>query len=140
MTNLRSGALRFVLIAVGVLLVFVLGFIVRQRYGIRVDIRNQSVETLARPRLKVECFGRQGKDYILPDLPAGAHARVYVQPLTESSISLEFADAKGIVHIETIVGYAEGGYCGTAMSTISSEKKVHSISTLGCWKSWFDFI
>jgi hypothetical protein len=42
--------------------------------------------------------------------------------------------------VGTLVGYAEAGYCGTATSTISSEKQVEITSNLRCWKSWLDFI
>jgi hypothetical protein len=138
--NLRSGALRFLLIAVGALLVYALGIFVRHRYGIRVEIRNESGEMVRQVSVKVEGVGGRGTSYALRDLAPTARARVYVQPLTESDISFTFADAKGNVHVNTPVGYAEAGYCGTATSTISSEKKIESTSTLGCWKSWLDFI
>lgn len=140
MTKAWSGSLRFFLITAGVLLVYVLGVFARQRCGIRVDIRNQSAETLGGMRVKVDAIGQRGKNYPLRDLPAGAHTRVYVQPLTESTINLEFSDARGAVHVETLVGYAEAGYCGKAVATLSPEDKIHSTSSLGCWKSWFDFI
>lgn len=140
MINFRSGALRIVLIAVGVLFVYAAGVFARQRCGIRVDIRNQSAETLVGMRVKVDAMGQRGKSYPLRDLPAGAHTRVYAQPLTESTINLEFSDARGAVHVETLMGYAEAGYCGKAVATLSHEDKVHSTSSLGCWKSWFDFI
>jgi len=137
--NPRSGALRF-LVAVGVLLVYALGIFVRQRYGIRVEIRNETGEMVRQVSVKVGGAGGRGKTYVLADLAPTARARVYVQPLTESDISFKFTDATGNVHVDTLVGYAEAGYCGTATSTISSEKKVEITSNLGCWKSWLDFI
>ena len=140
MITSRSGALRFVLISVGVLLVYAIGIFARQRCGIRIDIHNESADTLMQVGAKVAGDANRGKKYHLRDIPASAHTSVYVQPFTESSIILEFTDARGIVHAETIVGYAEAGYCGAAIATISSEKKVESISKLGCWKSWLDFI
>jgi len=135
----RSGGLRF-LIAVGALLVYAFGIFARQRYGIRVEIRNETGEMVRRVSVKVGGAGGRGKTYVLADLAPTARARVYVQPLTESDISLKFTDTTGNVHVGTLVGYAEAGYCGTATSTISSEKQVEITSNLRCWKSWLDFI
>jgi hypothetical protein len=138
--NRWSARRRFLLIAVPVLLVYVSGVFARQRYGIRVDILNEGRERLRAVRLKVGGTGGREKKYDLPELAPGAHARAYVQPVTESDISLEFTDEKGNVHVDTVMGYAEAGYCGTAISAVSSEEKVKSTSSLGCWKSWFDFM
>jgi nickel-dependent lactate racemase len=60
--------------------------------------------------------------------------------MTESHINLEFMDARYKLHTETVVGYVEAGYCGTAKATILPGDRVDTISDLACWKSWFDFI
>ena len=138
----RPGALRSVLVAVGVgvLLVYTTGVFARQRCGMRVDIRNASAETLTQVRVRVGGIGDRWKNYRVADIRAGGRARIYVQPVTESGISLEFTDAKGVTHADSLMGYVEAGYSGGAVSTISSEKRIHSASDLGCWKSWLDFI
>jgi hypothetical protein len=139
MTNLfRSRATRLVLIAVGISLLYVIGVLVRQQQGIDVLIRNDSGETLRQVRVKVESLGNRGESRDLPDLAAGARARVYVQPVIESHVNLEFSDAQGKKHIETVVGYAESGYCGTTTTTILVSGKTESRTSALCWKSWFD--
>jgi len=142
MTNLfRSRATRLILIAGGISALYVIGVLVRQQRGIAVLIRNDSGETLRQVRVTVESLGNRGKSRDLPDLAAGASARVYVQPVTESHVNLEFSDARGKKHVETVVGYAESGYCGTATTTILAGGKTESrtsVPELVCWKGWLD--
>ena len=142
MTNLfRSRTSRLISIAVGILLLYVAGVLVRQQRGIGVLIRNDSGETMRQVSVKVESFGNRGKARDLPDMEAGARARVYVQPVTESHINVEFLDARGKKHVETVVGYAESGYCGTTTTTIMADGRVESrtsVPELVCWKGWLD--
>ena len=44
-------------------------------------------------------------------------------------------------HVETVFGYAETGYCGTATATILQGYKVanDAIYNLSCWRGWLDF-
>jgi hypothetical protein len=116
-----------------------MGLLARRRCGIRVDIRNRTIDTLTKVHVEVVGLERRN-NYDLRDIAASADTRVYLQPLTESSIIVEFTDGRGIVHAETVLGYAEAGYCGTAVATVLSQKKVEGISELGCWKSWIDFV
>ena len=141
MTNLfRSRTTRLAILIGRLLLLYVVGVIVRQQYGIGVVVRNESGETLRQVSLKVESIGDRGKRYNLLDLTSGGHARVYAQPVTESHINLEFMDVRSKLHTETVVGYAEAGYCGNAKATILPGDRVDAISDLVCWKSWLDFI
>jgi hypothetical protein len=128
------------LVAVGLFLIYVTGVTVRQRYGIGIAVRNESGETLRQVSVKVESIGDRGKRYNLFDLVPSGRAHIYVTPVTESHIKLEFTDARGKVHVETVVGYAESGYCGTATATVLTEDRVDTISHLVCRKSWLDFI
>jgi hypothetical protein len=128
------------LLVVGLFLFYVLGVIVRQQYGIGVVVRNESGETLRQVSVKVESIGDRGMRSDLYYLAPGGHVRVYTQPMTESHINLEFMDARYKLHTETVVGYVEAGYCGTAKATILPGDRVDTISDLACWKSWFDFI
>jgi len=142
MTNLfRSRATRAVLIAVGISVLYLMGVLVRQRRGIAVLVRNESGETLRQVSVKIESLGQRGKNRDLPDLAAGARVRVYVQPVTESHINLEFSDARGKKHVETVVGYAESGYCGTTTTTVLADGRIESrtsVPELMCWKGWLD--
>jgi hypothetical protein len=144
MTNLfRSRTTRLALPIVGLLLFYVTGVIVRQQYGIGVVVRNESGETLRQVSLKVESIGDRGKRYNLRDLLSGGHVRVYAQPVTESHINLEFMDVRSKLHTETVVGYAEAGYCGNAKATIlpgGKTKLTEDIDAVFCGKSWLDFI
>jgi len=57
---------------------------------------------------------------------------------------LEFTDSNDRHHVETVYGYAETGYCGTAAATILPDGKIESSNSTSfgfvCWKSWLDFI
>jgi hypothetical protein len=138
--SLRSRTIRSVLVVVGLFLFYVLGVIVRQQYGIGVVIRNESGETLRQVGVKVET---KGKRYGLPDLAPGDRRRVFVQPVGESSIDIQFIDAGGKPHVELMVGYVESGYCGNAKATIlpgGRTKLTEDIDPLFCGKSWLDFV
>ena len=65
-----------------------------------------------------------------------------MRPVTESSISLEFTDSDNRQHVETVFGYAEAGYCGTATATILSGDETHSSNAYDaiCLKSWLGFL
>jgi hypothetical protein len=141
MTNpSRSRTTRLVLLIVGLLLFYVMGVIVRQQYGIAIAVRNESGEELRQVSLRIESIGDRGKRYDLPDLASGDRARIYVSPVTESHINLEFTDARGKLHVETPVGYAEFGYCGNVKATVLTGDRIDTISALACRKSWLDFI
>jgi hypothetical protein len=129
-----------VLILIGLFLIYVIGVLVRRQQGIAVVIRNDSGEVLRQVSVKVETSGDGGKRSSLYYLAPSSRVRVYVQPVTESHINLEFMDARNKVHTETVVGYVEAGYCGSAKATIFPGERVEAISELACWKSWFDFI
>ncbi|PYU28714.1 MAG: hypothetical protein DMG31_19350 [Acidobacteria bacterium] len=64
-----------------------------------------------------------------------------MRPVTESSINVEFTDSNSKQHVETVFGYAETGYCGTATATILQGYKVanDAIYNLSCWRGWLDF-
>jgi hypothetical protein len=142
MTNSsRSRTTHIVLIAIGISVLYVIGVLVRQQRGIAVLIRNDSGETLRQVSVKVESIGNRGKNHDLPDLAVGARVRIYVRPLTESHVNLEFSDARGEKHVETVVGYVESGYCGTATTTILLGGRTESrtsVPELMCWKGWLD--
>jgi len=142
MTNFfRSRAIRPILIVVGVFLLYAIGVLVHQQRGIVLLFQNESGETIRQVSVRVESLGNRGKSRDLPNLAAGARVRVYVQPLTESHVNLEFLDAQGKKHFETVVGYAESGYCGTTKATILADGRTESrasVPELMCWKGWLD--
>src|SRR6266481_784034 len=134
-----------VLVFVGLFFFYVLGVVVRRGYGIGVVVHNASQETLRQVSIKIESIGDRGGRYDLPDLRPGDRSRVFVRPVTESHINLEFTDSNDRQHVETVYGYAETGYCGTATATILPDGKIESSNSIPsfafvCWKSWLDFI
>ncbi len=132
-----------VLVFVGLFFFYILGVVVRRGYGIGVVVHNTSQETLRQVSIKIESIGGRGGRYDLPDLRPGDRRRIFVRPVTESHINLEFTDSNNRQHVETVYGYAEAGYCGTATATILPSDKIasnNSIPTLVCWKSWLDLI
>jgi hypothetical protein len=83
-----------------------------------------------------------GKAYELGGLPDEELARVFVQPRTESHITLQYLDGN-VPHIETVVGYIESAYCGKAdVKMLPGDKVVssESIDPLFCRKGWLDFM
>jgi len=124
----------------GLFLFYVVGVILRQQYGIGVVVRNESGETLRQVSVKVQS---RGKTYSMPDLAPGEHRRVFVQPVGESSIDVQFTDASDKPHVESVVGYVESGYCGNAEAMIlpgGKTRLTEEISLVFCRKSWLDFI
>lgn len=134
---IRLRAIRLLILAATVLLVYVAGLGVRRQYGIRVVVRNLTTTALRDVRINVES---RGKRHMLGDIPAGNQRSIFVQPITESRIDLGFADPNGVNRVVTIVGYVEQGYCGDAAVTIYPDNRVESSSRLGCWRSWLDFM
>jgi len=117
-----------------------MGVIVHQQYGIAIAVRDESGEALQQVSLRIESIEDRGKRYNLPDLASGDRARIYVSAVTKSHINLEFTDARGKRHVETLVGYAESGHCGNAKATVLTGDRVDAISAFACRKSWLDFI
>jgi hypothetical protein len=123
-----------------VLFFYFVGVLVRQHYGIAVTIHNESGETLRRVSVKVESIRNRGEKRNLPDVRPGRRLSVNLQPVTESHITLRFVDARDRMHTETILGYAESGYCGKVEAVFLADASTKSNSNLECWKGWIDFI
>jgi hypothetical protein len=125
---------------IGVFLFYGTGVAVRYRYGIAVVIRNGSGERLHDVSVRV---ASRGKRYPLPDLSAGQSKRVYVEPVGESAIVLEFKDAKNVAHEELLAGYVENDYCGSTRARVipgPAVKVNDDTFRIAYWKSWLEFI
>lgn len=119
---------------------YLTGVVVRSRFAIRVVISNLTGETLHNVAVKVE---RRGKRYPLADLRPGDRERTFVQPITESHVTVEFVDDKDTPHSETVVGYAEGGYCGSVTVNILPGNRIESkehVEPFCDLKSWLGFV
>ena len=118
------------------LFLYVLGVLVRGRFGIAVSVHNLSGKTLQRTHLTLQ---PRGEEYDL-GLPGDQReVRIFFRPRAESHVALTIMDATGV---ETVVGYIEAGYCGKAEVEILPGEKINSverIDPLWCKKSWLDF-
>ena len=131
---------RIVYTGVGLFALYVLGLFVRGEYGIEIIVGNASDKPLRNVRAIVES---RGKSYDLGDIAPNKQLRVFLSPVTESNINLDYVDDRGARHVDTVVGYVEKGYCGKAEVTILPGNKTVSnekIDLLACWRSWLDFI
>ena len=123
-----------------VLLLYVLGLIVRQRFGIGITLKNETSENLRNVQIKIKS---RGPTYNLGDLTAGKKRHLFVTPVTESNINVLFTDASGKQHEQTVVGYAEEGYCGRATVIIRPDGSIQvseHIHLVLCVGSWLDFL
>jgi hypothetical protein len=137
MTRTRIVAVTSVLI--GLFFIYLAGIGIRERYGIRIIVRNETGQILREVQLNVEAGGRH---YTLGQLPPGSRRSVFVQPLTESRVDLVLVSQDGTNRVATVVGYAEQGYCGNADVAIVGDGRIDSRDGVkaGCWGSWFDFM
>jgi len=95
----RSSLIWLASISIGLIVLYLLGIFVRGHYGIAVSVHNTSGQPLQGLGIKVE---PSGKAYELGGLPDKELARVFVQPRTESHITLQYLD-RNVPHIETVV-------------------------------------
>ena len=135
----RSRPSRILLALLILFLLYVSGVVVRHLYGIMVVVDNESGEVLREVAVKVVA---KGKRYPLPDLEPGQTRRVFVKPVGESAIDLEFTGSKNLRHTEMLAGYVEDGYCGKATATVYPSRVESRDDTFGIiyWKSWLDFV
>ncbi len=137
----RTRKARIWLTVLGAFLFYLMGVVVRSKYGLHVVVRNESGEVLHEVSLKVEY---RGKLYELPNLAPGERAGAFVNPVGKSHVNLGFTDPRNVRHVETVVGYISDN-CGRVTATINPGNKVDSTDSnaalsLVCWKSWFGFV
>ncbi len=125
-------------VVLGLFVLYVLGISVRQHAGIRVDIRNLSGKELRDVSVKVE---DRGNHYRVADLGPGDKEHVFVEPITESHIAVEFLRANGGRQSKVVIGYAEASYCGSVVLTVLPDDSLDSTDLhFDCSTSWFGFI
>lgn len=135
-----SRSVKFISIGFALVLLYGLGIFVRGRYGVAIVIHNESGESLRNVRMNVESRGRS---YDAGDIASRKGRRIFVSPVTESHISLQWVDASGTPHVETVAGYVEQGYCGNVEVAVLPDKRIatrEKIDPVACWRSWFDFL
>src|SRR5690242_11568687 len=121
-----------------VLLVYFSGVITRLQYGIRVVIQNQSRESLRQVTLRLE----HGQKYSLGNLDSGKRTAVFVDPVGEDSIRLQFLDQENGQMTAVIAGYVESGYSGVISVRVDPQDRIISKdNSFGAynWKSWWAF-
>jgi hypothetical protein len=136
----RSRKTRVILTVLGLFLFYILGIVARQKSGFRMVIRNESGEVLHQVSLKVE---NRGKRYELPGLAPGQRKCAFVEPVGKSHITLEFADARNVRHVETAAEYVFADDRGGVTVTVNPGGTVNSTTPtypLVCWESWLGLI
>ena len=136
---LRGISLGKILSILGLFLfLYVLGVLVRGRFGIAVSVRNMSGKSLQQAHLTLK---PRGEEYDLGLLGDQREVRIFFRPRTESHIALTIMGATG-PRVQTVVGYVEAGYCGKAEVEILAGERINSVESidpLWCKKSWLDF-
>jgi hypothetical protein len=126
-------------LAVGFILLYVLGVFVRNSRGIRVIVHNESGTNLKNAKVTLE----SGDSYLLGEIAVGKTKSIFVVPGTPSNIRLEFADPNGQQRSEIVAGYVENSYCGDVAVGVLSDFSVRSRDesfALVNWKSWYGFL
>ena len=119
--------------------IYLSGLFIREQYGIRVTVLNESASVLHKVALLVK---EGGETQQLNDLAPDGRDRVYFLPKSDSHIDLTFSDGRKTT-VKTVIGYVEYGYCGRADINVlptGEVKSVERISVWGCWGSWLDFL
>jgi hypothetical protein len=124
-------------IALGLILVYAAGTGFRERYGIRVEVKNETPAPLKKVRIEVQDSGAHSR---VDDIAVGGNHRAFIQPKTESHIDLTFLGQDGTEHAGTVVGYAEYGYCGRVNVTVRAGYRIDSTDLMqDCSRGWFAF-
>jgi hypothetical protein len=120
------------------ILLYCSGVIARQQYGTRVVVQNQSRESLRQGTLTLE----HGQKYPFGNLDSGKHTALFVDPVGEDSIRLEFVDQENGKMTAVIAGYVESGYSGDITVRVDPQERVISKDNSFAaynWKSWWAF-
>src|SRR6266480_7768809 len=134
---LRSRTAKIVSIAGALILLYLTGLILRDRYGILIVITNSSGDTLEGVTVIVTGSLERKNIYVAGTLAPGKRTRLFVRPTTESHINLDLVHSTGEHQEETIAGYVEGGYCGKIAVSIFPDGMVkgdEKIDPVTCWK------
>jgi|SRR4029077_12869749 len=135
----RSPTARILLSVVGVSLFYFVGVLVRQHSGVRVVIRNESTQPVRELSVRVEA---KGDRHNMPDLVPGDHKRLFVQPVDQSPIVLEFAETGHDPRSIDVYDHSDASGCGTTTVRILPQRRTESNEEhpAVCWNSWLDFM
>jgi hypothetical protein len=120
-------------------LLYAVGVSVRSSRGILITVQNESGRSLRDANIMLE----QGRAYLLGEIPSGKKKNIFIVPVADSRIRLEFTDQIGKVHSEIVAPYVENGYCGDVETQVAANLKIssHDLSfAVWNWKSWYGFL
>jgi len=83
----------------------------------------------------------RGGSYFVGDTRARESKRIFVEPVTESHVNVQYS-LSGQSKTETVLGYAETGYCGNVTATFRADRTwaiEDDVDNNPCWKGWFEF-
>jgi hypothetical protein len=137
--SFRSPITRIVLSVVGVSLFYFVGVLVRQHSGVLVVIRNESTEPVRELSVQVE---NKGERHHLQDLVPGDHESVFVRPIDQSPIVLDFAETGHEPRSVNVYDHSDVSGCGTSTVRILPPRNTESeeVHRAVCWNSWLDFM
>lgn len=138
---LRSGRGVFYFLTitvVGIFLFYMIGMHVRQSYGLRIDIRNESGEVIHGVNLKFVGW-RYQHEAPIPDLSPGQRGRYFVKLARKSNVGLEFIDSRNLRHSENAEEYVYPNSCSSVAGTVNPSGIVNFTvaNPLICGESWF---
>jgi hypothetical protein len=135
----QSRVARALAVAIGLVLFYFLGVIVRQHSGVHIIIRNESGEPVRQLSVGVESSADQRT---LRDLMPGDHESAFVKTVAPSSIVVGFEVAGQRPHSADVFNYEVNGDCGASIMRILPQRRTESVESHKsvCWNSWLDFL
>ena len=136
---LHSSAARAIAAAIGLLLFYFLGVIVRQHSGVHIIIRNESGEPVRQLSVGVE---NSSDRRTLQDLKPGDHESVFVKTVEQSSVVVGFEVAGQRPHTTDVFNHTENRDCEASTMWILPQRRTESVESHKsvCWNSWLDFL
>jgi len=138
---LRTPKTRVLLILVGILLFYVLGIFVRQRYGVSVVIRNDSAGLVQKVGLKFDGWEYHYQQAV-HDVAPGQRVRLFVNPRRKSHVTMEFTGPDNVRYAHTAEDYVPNE-CDSLIFAVNAFGRVEGgivYHQFICGDSWFGFV
>ena len=137
----RTLKTRVLLILVGILLLYVLGVFVRERYGVRVVVRNDSAGLVQKVSVKFDGWEYHYQQ-VVPDVVPGQRISLFVNPRRKSYVTMEFT-GPDVRHAQTAEDYVYANECDSLIFTVNASGWVEEAIVYHQFiygDSWFGFV
>jgi hypothetical protein len=138
----RKLKTRLLLILVGILLLYVLGIFVRQRYGVSVVVRNEGAGLVQKVGMKFDGWEYHYKQAV-PDLLPGQRFRLFVNPRQKSYVTMEFTGPDNARYHQISEDYVYPNECDSLIFTVDASGRAEAGTVYHhfiCGDSWFGFV